>query len=116
MDDFVIIHHDKDYLKKCKDIIEEKLKNEYKLELNAKSTIYDINNGFDFLGYTYKVKKTIISIFRKTFKNIKKHIKTYNKDINSFNMFVNYYNSFKYCNNRNVKLYLDEYFYNKIGI
>ena len=26
MDDFVIIHHDKDYLKKCKDIIEEKLK------------------------------------------------------------------------------------------
>ena len=78
MDDFVIIHHDKDYLKKCKDIIEEKLKNEYKLELNAKSTIYDINNGFDFLGYTYKVKnnKTIISISRKTFKNIKKHIKT----------------------------------------
>ena len=115
MDDFVIIHHDKDYLKKCKDIIEEKLKNKYKLELNAKSTIYDINNGFDFLGYTYKVKKTIISIFRKTFKKIKKHIKTYNKDINSFNMFVNYYNSFKYCNNRNVKLYLDEYFYNKIG-
>lgn len=76
MDDFVIIHHDKDYLKKCKDIIEEKLKNEYKLELNAKSTIYDINNGFDFLGYTYKVKnnKTIISISRKTFKNIKKLI------------------------------------------
>ena len=74
MDDFVIIHHDKDYLKKCKDIIEEKLKNEYKLELNAKSTIYDINNGFDFLGYTYKVKnnKTIISISRKTFKNIRK--------------------------------------------
>ena len=50
MDDFVIIHHDKDYLKKCKDIIEEKLKNEYKLELNAKSTIYDINNGFDFFN------------------------------------------------------------------
>lgn len=118
MDDFVLIHHDKDYLKKCKNIIEEKLKNEYKLELNDKSTIYDINNGFDFLGYTYKAKnnKTIISISRKTFKNIKKHIKTYNKDINSFNMFVNYYNSFKYCNNGNGKLYLDEYFYNKIGI
>ena len=114
MDDFVIIHYDKDYLKKCKDIIEEKLKNEYKLELNTKSTIYDINNGFDFLGYNYKVKnnKTIISISRKTFKNIKKHIKTYNKDINSFNMFVIYYNSFKYCNNGSVKLYLDEYFYN----
>lgn len=86
--------------------------------MNAKSTIYDINNGFDFLGYTYKVKnnKNIISISRKTFKNIKIHIKTYNKDINSFNMFVNYYNSFKYCNNGRVKLYLDEYFYNKIGI
>ena len=86
--------------------------------MNAKSTIYDINNGFDFLGYNYKVKnnKTIISISRKTFKNIKKHIKTYNNDINSFNMFVNYYNSFKYCNNGSVKLYLDEYFYNKIGI
>ena len=48
MDDFVIIQHDKDYLKKCKDIIEEKVKNNYNLKLNAKSTIYDINNGFDF--------------------------------------------------------------------
>ena len=56
------------------------------------------------------LKKNVTNIWE-----IKKNIKTYNKDINSFNMFVNYYNSFKYCNNGNVKLYLDEYFYNKIG-
>ena len=48
MDDFVIIHHDKDYLKKCKDIIEDKLNREYKLELNKKSKIYSSDEGFDF--------------------------------------------------------------------
>ena len=47
MDDFVIIHHDRDYLNKCKLIIEEKLNKEYKLELNKKSMIYSSLDGFD---------------------------------------------------------------------
>lgn len=112
MDDFVIIHHDKKYLEKVFLIISDMLNKMYKLELNDKSTIYDIDKGFDFLGYNYKIvnSKTIINVSRKSYKNIKKHINIYDSSVNYFNMYVNYYNSFKYCNNGFIRIYLDDYF------
>lgn len=47
MDDFILIHKDKEYLKYCKLEIEKFLKQE-KLELNKKTNIHKINNGFVF--------------------------------------------------------------------
>ena len=46
MDDYILIHEDKEYLKYCKKVIEEKLNKEYKLELNKnKSMITKSSNG-----------------------------------------------------------------------
>jgi len=83
MDDYILVHNDKNYLMKCLDIIERKLECEYKLKINKKkSKIYSIKDGFTFLGYKFKVinNKTIISISNKTYKNISKRIR-YNKKI-----------------------------------
>lgn len=50
VDDFVLIHEDKEYLQYCKRRIEQKLK-ELKIEFNPKSDIFPIKNGVDFLGF-----------------------------------------------------------------
>ena len=112
MDDYVIIHKDKDYLNKCLSIIESKLLNEYKLSINnKKSRIYSIKDGFEFLGYKFKVEnnKTIISVNNKTYSSIKKKIKFNNKSdkyLFLYSSFNNYYNSFKYCNNSKIRRFL----------
>lgn len=112
MDDFVIFHHDKEYLKECFKKIKELLHNEYKLELNKKSIIYDISEGFDFLGYTFKIKnnKTIKKISNKSLKSIKSNIKRKDINYNSFSSYMNYKNSYKYCDNRCISNYLNNYF------
>ncbi len=112
MDDLVLIHHDKEYLEKCRDIIEEKLNNELKLKINNKTKIYDINDGFDFLSYNFKVinKKTIISISKKTYRNIKKNIKNLKGNIEEFNSYGNYRNSFRFSNNTKIKNILENQF------
>lgn len=76
MDDFVIFDHDKEHLKELKKIIEEKLK-EFKLELNKKTNIYDLNHGFGFLGYYFflKGKKLIMKINPQTKRRIKKKMR-----------------------------------------
>lgn len=53
MDDFIIIHENKEYLKYCLNKIKEKIEREYKLKLNPKKTRIDnIKNGIDFLKCT----------------------------------------------------------------
>ena len=66
MDDFVIIHKDKKYLKYCFIKIEEELK-KYRLELNKKkSKIFNIKEEIDFLGYIFYIKHNkIITKLRK---------------------------------------------------
>ena len=112
MDDYVLIHHNKEYLKYVLGVIEEKLMREYKLNINKKKTrIYSIMEGFEFLGYRFKVEnnKTIISVNNKTYNSIKKRIRYVNKNNNYLFLFSslnNYYNSFKYCNNSKIRRYL----------
>ena len=68
MDDFIIIHHDKQYLKYCLSIIIKILNNYYKLDINNKKTkITNNKQGFCILGYRFRVinKKTIINIVKK---------------------------------------------------
>ena len=78
MDDFVIIHNDKDYLKYCLKEIICKLRNEYKLDVNLKKTKIDsIKNGIDFLGYRFYVKnnKVIMKVRNRTKKKFKRRVR-----------------------------------------
>ena len=60
MDDMILVHHDKEYLKYCKQAITDYVENELKLSLNAKTQISQLKNGIDFLGF-----RTILSNFGK---------------------------------------------------
>ena len=120
MDDFILMHPRKEYLYHCKDIIIDKLKKEYKLEVNLKKTkIVSIKQGFEFIGYRYflKGKKTIVLLRKKTITKIKKRVRelhylfkhhkisleTYFTSIN------NYYHSFKYGSRQKIKRIITRY-------
>lgn len=51
MDDFLILHKDKAYLKKCFAEIKEFLNVELRLQLNKKSYVENLSKGINFLGY-----------------------------------------------------------------
>ena len=55
MDDLILIHEDKDYLKYCLKEIEKKM-SEVRLLLNSKTQIIEIHNGISFLGYKFILK------------------------------------------------------------
>lgn len=121
MDDYIIIHQDKEYLKKCLEVIKDKLKNEYKLEINkSKTMITSCKEGINFLGYNFKVinKKTIVTLSQSSRRNIKKEIKRniyfYSKQMISFNQVFssieNYKYSYKYCKYYDIKNIFDRYF------
>ena len=76
MDDFILLHRDKEYLKYCKDKIKEKIE-ELDLKLNKKTQIYDLDKGLNFLGYKFKLKgkKLIILINNQTKKRVKRKLK-----------------------------------------
>lgn len=50
MDDFYLIHPDKEYLKYCLEVITEYLKT-LDLTLNGKTQIFPFKNGVDYLGF-----------------------------------------------------------------
>lgn len=71
MDDFVLLHSDKKLLHYCKAEIATFLKEELKLGLNAKTSVFPISRGVDFLGYrtwpTHKLlrKRSVIGMRRR---------------------------------------------------
>lgn len=106
-DDFIILHHDKNYLKDVFDKIEKKLKI-YKLKINKKkSYITNIKDGVVFCGNLVKVKnnKTIIVKCSKNKNRIKRNLKNKHQFfIEGKISFGNYFcsvNSLK----REIKLY-----------
>jgi hypothetical protein len=120
MDDYIIIHQDKEYLKRVLDILKNKLKDEYHLELNEDKTfIVNIKDGFNFLGYTFKVNKNklIIRLSSNSKKNIIKGFKKSkylyeNKDITFAQYFAsieNYKHSYQYANTNQVKNLVNKY-------
>jgi len=137
MDDYIIIHQDKQYLKYCLNKIKEKLYNEYKLDLNKNKTIISSSkNGITFLEYNYKVinnktiirlnNKTIIRLNNKTIirlnnnskRNIIKGIKRtkylYKNNLIKINQLFSsietYKYSYKYTNQTYIKNIFDRYF------
>ena len=120
MDDFILIHQDKEYLKYSLSKIKEILLNEYKLDINTKKTqISNIKHGFTMLGYRFRVinKKTIINIKKDTKNRIKRKVKEdkylLNQDINNFEKVFssinNYTYSYKYSNE--ARKIVDKYFW-----
>lgn len=108
MDDYVILCKDKDYLKSSLNKIVQMIEEEYKLKINKKKTfIVDSYNGFDFLGYRFRIinNRIIINIKKENKKrrdeNIKKDNYLYKNGLISyktyFNSMNNYKNSFKYA-------------------
>lgn len=118
MDDFIIIHHDKEYLKYCLELIKDKLFNEYKLELNNKTRIYNINEGIEFLGYRFIIKnnKIIMKLRNNTKNRLKKSIRLLkllrNNDLLSnkkYRLLLNSYKGYLSNGNCNNLLYRSLY-------
>lgn len=58
MDDFILIHHDREYLEHCRKQIELKLA-ELQLTLHPKKTrIYELEEGIKILGFTHRLTPT----------------------------------------------------------
>lgn len=72
MDDFILIHEDKEYLEKCLDGISEQLI-PLGFELHPKKTrIYPITDGIKFLGFIYRLTdtgKVVKTVLPKNVKN-----------------------------------------------
>lgn len=79
MDDFVLIHHDKEFLRHCKREIARYLEG-LELQLNVKSHIFPLKNGADFLGfhlYLTDTGKVIKKIRQDSKKRVKRKLKKY---------------------------------------
>ena len=58
MDDMVLLHPDREYLKECLCQMREMCYNELKLELNEKTHIFPMANGVDYLGWHFYLTDT----------------------------------------------------------
>ena len=68
MDDCVLIHHDKDYLKHCLEQMKQCAK-EFKIDFNEKIEIFPLKNGVDYLGwhiYLIESEKVIRKVKQQT--------------------------------------------------
>lgn len=83
MDDGVLIHNDKEYLKYCLKEI-EKIIYKYMLELNNKTKILSSKEGIKFLGFRFIISnKTIVKVNNKTKKRFKKKMKLLYEEYNN---------------------------------
>lgn len=125
MDDFVLIHHDKEVLKDAYEKIKYILNNKYKLKLNSKKTkIVSASVGFSFLGYTYKVvgKKTIVKLRREAYEKIKRRVKQvyymYESGFIDFNSafcsIMSYWHNRKYGSQMKVRRAIDKYWFERV--
>lgn len=96
MDDFLLIHPDKEYLKECRKKIEEIVAS-LNLSLNEKTQIFSMKRGINFLGYRFilKNKRLIILINQQNKKRIKRKLrKLKKKDFNKYQEVVASYKGY----------------------
>ncbi len=82
MDDFLLIHPDKEYLKHCLVEIKKMLENELHLKLNDKTQIAPLKNGIPYLGwhlYLLHDGKILMKVRKSTLKRFKSRVKFINK-------------------------------------
>ena len=80
MDDGVLIHHDKEYLKECLYRMKVYIENERKLEFNNKTQIIPISQGIDYLGFHFYMTdtgKVVRKLRTSNKKRMKRKIKRY---------------------------------------
>ena len=58
MDDMVLLHPDKDYLRECLSRMRALLEDELQMEFNEKTQIFPIQNGVDYLGWHFYLTDT----------------------------------------------------------
>ena len=58
MDDFVLLHHDKEYLRQCLSCIRGVCENGLFIQLNDKTQIFPLKNGVDYLGWHFYLTDT----------------------------------------------------------
>lgn len=81
MDDCVLIHHDKDYLKYCLKQIKQ-CAEELKIDFNEKTEIFPIKNGVDYLGwhiYLTESGKVIRKVKQQTKYKYKRKLKCFQR-------------------------------------
>ena len=81
MDDGIIIHEDKEFLKQCLKVMEEQLLKD-RLEFNQKTQIFPISQGADFLGFRYYLTdsgKVIKKLRTSNKKRFKRRMKNFQK-------------------------------------
>jgi retron-type reverse transcriptase len=84
MDDGVIMHYDKDVLKRCLSDLDSII-TKYKLKLNHKTKIYSSKEEIEFLGFRFSINnrnRIVMKITNKTKKRFKKNIKVEKKMLN----------------------------------
>jgi len=74
MDDFVLLHHDKEYLRDCLNEIQRVCNDDLKIELNNKTQIFPVKNGVDYLGWHFYLSETG-KVIRKLRTSNKKRLK-----------------------------------------
>lgn len=82
MDDFVLLHNDREYLNECLRKIKIFLAEELHLELNEKTQIFPAKNGVDYIGFhTYLTEegKIVRKVRRDSKQKMKRKIKKFNK-------------------------------------
>lgn len=112
MDDFILIHHDKEYLKKCLNLINKKL-SYLKLSFNKKTQIYNLKSGVNFLGYKFilKNKKLVILLNNQTRKKIKRKLRKARKNnINFYKKSLASYNGYFKVSTTNNFVYKNKFF------
>jgi hypothetical protein len=83
MDDFVLLHQDKDYLRQCLSRIREICESELKLHLNDKTQIFPVKNGVDYLGWHFYMTdsgKVIRKLRTSKKKSLKRRMKRLARD------------------------------------
>lgn len=119
MDDGVLFHEDKEYLKYCRCEIINFLKS-LKLDINDKKTRVDsIKNGLDFLGFRFTIRnnKIILKVRNSSKKKVKRKMKKINMlydndliDLHDINIIFSSYKShlsYGHCNNLLFKNKID---------
>lgn len=83
MDDCILIHKDKEYLKKCLQKMRILIEEELHLEFNEKTNIFPLKNGVTYLGWHFYVTETgkiIRKVSNVTKKRYKKKLKKIQED------------------------------------
>jgi retron-type reverse transcriptase len=74
MDDFILLHHSKEYLRYCLREITGHCRDELRIELNSKTQVFPMRNGVNYLGWHFCMTETG-KVIRKLSTQGKKRIK-----------------------------------------